>query len=274
MIKTIEEFRRLIPTVTGDSIEKYKSLIAEAALWLRTKIVGGRLMDRIELLEAGDELYDYAARVVAYNAYLRSIPLMDVIETDNGFAVVNDEKLAPASATRVENLIKGIRENLNEALERLIECLEDTPDLHADWSESPAFTIMYDSLIPTLRMFRRYGQFEGSYFEFIDSVPEMRAIITEKIEPAISREFMAQLLGEVRNNDISIYADIVEQLRRAMGAFYNRKETVGQRLVNQVREQLMREPDNYPVFRGSALYELITREQKKDDKYKSILVIL
>lgn len=275
MIADIETLKELIPTVTGSSFEKYKPCINEALQWMTRRIAGRQLMSRIMDLGKENELWQLTQKLVAYKAYLIAIPLMDVVETANGFAVVNDTLLAPASVQRVENLGKGITTLLEQTLETFIECLEDDDQYHADWSASPTFSIMYESYIPTLRMFRRYGTFRGSYSDFINSAASMRAIITEKIEPTISWELSKALLIMIRNGKIKPeYQDIVEGLRYAQASYHMKTDAAGERWVMQVCEKLMQDPDAYPEFKSSGLYKYITKEKAIDEKHKSILPII
>lgn len=279
MIKDIDTFRQLIPTVTGGTLDKYLQPIADAQEWLVSKIAGPKLMD--EILRAGEsdppaELFTLARRVVAYKAYIDAIPKMDVLETANGFAVVNDEKLVPASRERVNALIVSMSDSLMSALEALIEYLEDTPQYAEAWKSSPSYSIISDSLLPSLRLFRRYGRFDGNYLDFITSRPAMLAIQMKFIEPKVSRELLAEIISQIREDSLTdANRAILDDLRFALAGFYNSDPELGDASLCRVREVLEQSPSDYPAFEGSRLYRLIREaESREKSDNRSIFVMI
>ena len=95
-------------------------------------------------------------------AYLLGLPFFDLIETEAGFAVTRNETMAPASPERVKALKAGVEQWLSEAIERLLEYLEESPSYHEDWKGSETYSLLTETYIHTLREFRRYAPFEGS----------------------------------------------------------------------------------------------------------------
>lgn len=280
IIKNIERFRELIPTVTGKSLEKYTQPISDAAVWLRQQIVGPALMRVIEQMQdeaSVPELFTRAELVVAYKAYLIAIPKMDVIETSNGFAVVMDDKLAPASRDRVNALITSMQESLSFAVDDLIEYLEDSEEYRTDWIKSPAYMVTSDIYIPTLRTFRRYGTFPGGCLDFMAACTNLRSIIVKNIEPVISRELSAAILGEIRSGSISPQNEaIIGDLCQALAAFYNQDAQLGDMSVCRAREVVEDNPNDYPAFTGSIMYRriLANKENELKNKDKSIHVMI
>lgn len=220
IIDSIEKFRELIPTVTGSKLDKYTQPITDATEWLRRRIVGSALMRVIEQMqveESAPELFVHARLVVACKAYLLAIPKMDVIETANGFAVVNDEVHAPASRDRVHALTVSMTESLAEAVGGLIEFLEDS-DL-PEWRQSPAFTATVRNYLPTLRLFREYGSFKGGHLDYIDAQPTFRALIIKHIEPVVGIQRSADLLAQIVAGAI-VEAELIENIRLALAGYY------------------------------------------------------
>lgn len=276
LINDIETLKAMIPTVTGSSFEKYRHSLALAQEWFASEIAGRPLMDEILRMEdePSNTLLLLAKSVVAYKGYMDAIPQLDVLETNNGFAVVNDDALAPASRERVAALIRSMQSNLDAAVGQLLCLLEDSPQYHASWSQSPAFSIMYESYLPTLRMFRRYGTFAGTQFDFIAALPSIRGIITQKIEPVISAEYSGYLLEKSRNKQLSA-TDIpmLEELRYALAAFYNNSPDTAAAHLLRVRRRLEANPQTYPAFAASELYALIN-SPRADNQYPSIYTMI
>lgn len=236
IIETIEQFRDLIPTVTGKSLEKYTRSIADAEEWLRQRIVGTELMRVIEQEKVAEsELFKRARLVVACKAYLLAIPKMDVIETGNGFAVVNDDTLAPASRERVTALVASMKESLTDAVGGLIEFLEDDVEYRNLWRQSPAFTATVRNYLPTLRLFREYGVFNGGHLDYIDVQPVFHALIVKHIEPIVSPERSAALIAQVAAGTIAAAdAPLIESIRLALAGYYNGDMALGDTAMSRV----------------------------------------
>lgn len=63
------------------------------------------------------------ARIVAFDAFRSAIPHLDIILTPNGFGIVNNSNIAPASKKRVERLINSLLDNRdNEIEEQQAKC--------------------------------------------------------------------------------------------------------------------------------------------------------
>ena len=63
------------------------------------------------------------ARIVAFDAFRNAIPHLDLILTPNGFGIVNNSNIAPASKERVERLIASLLSNRDDEIEHLISLL-------------------------------------------------------------------------------------------------------------------------------------------------------
>ena len=85
---------------------------------------------RLRNSESGDELVQSQpsdeilmklkvtmARIVAFDAFRNAIPHLDLILTPNGFGIVNNSSIAPASKERVERLIASLLSNRDDEIE-------------------------------------------------------------------------------------------------------------------------------------------------------------
>lgn len=85
--------------------------IAEA--WLESRVV--KYADIAE----NESAMTYAKIIVANEGFRRAIPSLDLILTENGFGIVSDNNVAPASRDRVNALLDGLRAQVDEAIEAL-----------------------------------------------------------------------------------------------------------------------------------------------------------
>lgn len=75
-----------------------------------------------------DDVKDAAEAFVCYSASYEAIPALDLIATPNGFAVVNNQNLAPASKERVAALRESYRQSKSRYVSSLIVLLTRFPD--------------------------------------------------------------------------------------------------------------------------------------------------
>ena len=75
-----------------------------------------------------DDVKDAAEAFVCYSASYEAIPALDLIATPNGFAVVNNQNLAPASKERVAALRESYRQSKSRYVSALIVLLTRFPD--------------------------------------------------------------------------------------------------------------------------------------------------
>ena len=200
--------------------------------------------------------------------------MMDVLETANGFAVVASDTLAPASRDRVAALTAAMGENLNRALEHLVESLQ-LPQHRDRWQGSPAGTATAFSFFPSLRTFRLYSSFAGGYVNYMEAQPSIRRIILQHIEPRISRELSRQIIDQVQAGELSAAnGEIIEDLRMAVGSFFNGDAPAGESALCRVREALEANPENFPAFENSALYRRLLQAAARKPEQGSIYVML
>ena len=259
MLESLDLMQKYIPTIARGGIDRYRQAIADARSWIIATLLGREFMVEIEAMDREAELYRCTERLLAYKAYRLAIPKLDLVETANGFAVVDDEKLVPASRDRVAALVSSFEASITQAVGELLDYLEDTPMYRDLWSKAPAFTFMTDSFLPTLREFRRYGTFIGNNLDFMAARPAFQSVILRYIEPRISRELSLEILKEVAAGNLSeSHQRIIGDLKFSLAAYYNEKTELGEQSIARVRRQLEANPDAFPAFKGSELYAEIT----------------
>lgn len=272
LISDIDTLKLLIPTIVGEEFKKYSAFIESAEQWMEKEITGKDLYNKliappvvlpedateIQKAEVADlaKAVKFSQAVVAYKAYADGVPHFDLVETESGFAVVGTGNFAPASQQRVAALQAGMYRKLSEAIESLLEYLEDTTSLHDEWKGSPTYTLLSDTYIVTLREFCRFVFYSGNRMEFIALKPAMLNAIHLKIEPVISSELSEVIIEELRDDELSIpNEDIISDLRFAFANFTLSNEETALAYLMRVRKKLYANPDDYPAFRDSDIYQ-------------------
>ncbi|OFX52350.1 MAG: hypothetical protein A2066_00215 [Bacteroidetes bacterium GWB2_41_8] len=275
LVNTIDKMTKVIPTIVDDDLSKFDAYLVDARRWLKREITGSDLYDLLETIlvaelpaEPTDEqraafaqdtyLLALAEAIIAYKAYYEAIPFIDLIGTSSGFAVTRTDTKAPASKERVEALRQATLKSVGETIENLLEFLEEHEDYHDEWKGSPAYSMLSDTFILTVREFRKYAQFDGSRLEWIKLHPQMMNAIRLKIDPRISSDLSDQILEQLRDGDLTDKNKaILENLRFAFANFTIGNNDLAESYLVRVRNVIMKKPDDYPAFRDSDLYASI-----------------
>jgi hypothetical protein len=253
IISSIDTLKQYIPTIAGNDFAKYTQYVDDAEAWLMKEITGKLLFDIIN--EDNEELLDYARAIVANKAYGDGIPFFDLVENESGFAVVSNTNLAPASQQRVAALQAATYRKLDEAVESLLEYLEETVSFHDEWKGSPAYTLLSNLYLTTVKEFRRYVVYPGSRREFMVLKPEMLNAINLKIAPVISQQLSDQIIEQLRDDDLTEdNKAILENLRFSFANFTMKQEDTAQLYLSKVRRLIVTSPDKYQAFRDSEIY--------------------
>ncbi len=255
----IEAIRKYLPTVIHSEYSKYESEIREANRWLKNEITGSALWGLMEGESFNDpDLNELCESVVARKAYLEGIPSFDLTETSGGFVVTRNENQAPASPERVKALKQGIEKRLTDAIESLIQYLEENTQYHDGWKGSPTYAMITETYIHSLTKFRRYAPWTGSRLQWVAARPAMLSVIKLKIEPVISAELSDEIIEQLRDDDLSESNTLIlENLRFAFANFVVGQEETGKSYLYRVRKRLIASPADFPAWENSELYAAI-----------------
>ena len=135
------------PVIFDDALDvAQNALVAE--------IIGTALESQLEQRQIADaRLLKLCQRVISQQAFLSSIPDMDLILTDAGFGVVNNEQMTMASRERVQALSANLKLKLDDGKDALILYLLRT-STYEDWRGTEEFARLSDGLILTFAEFK------------------------------------------------------------------------------------------------------------------------
>lgn len=272
---SINIIKKYIPTIVNNDFGKYKSEVTEANSWFKKEMTGSNLYEIITAAIAAEEtpethkkIIQLSEAVVSRKAYLAGIPTYDLTETASGFVITRNENQAPASPERVKKLEDAISLRLTDAIEDLLEFLEETEAYHEDWKGSPTYTLLTDTYIQTLRDFRRYAPFAGSRLDWIAAKPNMFNIIRLNIWPVISQELSDQIIEQIRDAELSEKNKIIiEDLRFAFANLLANNPEAGNSYLMRIRKRLLANPADFPAFNTSELHTSIIAQNI--NKYSS-----
>ena len=203
------------------------------------------------------------AKVEAYiyrNAAHRALPHLDLVLTDNGFAVVSNSNLAPASRDRVAALQERLREEKDDARDLLLFALCETEA----WRTSDECRRLRSTLLWCPMICRRYGVTapEGRpvYLrEFLALLPQIEAAHYEvaRIVSVEQAHWLLQHQDEYDRTDTTGDARIIlrEHCRRLMSALITGRRDSVRALTTRLQEFLNLRADELPEYNGSTKFQ-------------------
>ena len=125
IITSDEQLRKYIPnlfaTAQGETpfFDRLLPWLQTAERWLFSQFVGDDYADTFLSLDENEPVRLTAAAVVVHEAFMRAVPSLDLVLTPNGFGIVSNQNVAPASRDHVAWLIALLEELAALRVERI-----------------------------------------------------------------------------------------------------------------------------------------------------------
>ncbi|MDD4778730.1 MAG: hypothetical protein PHV53_10650 [Fermentimonas sp.] len=280
MIQNIDDFVKYIPTARGTHYEDIAPFLEEAKIWIEQEFFGKDLISAIETEESTDSKKTVDS-IICLKAYSTAIPFLDVIQTSNGFAVVNNTNQAPASKERVERLLKHVQERLYFHVDNLIACIEAKPEYLEKWRLFSRFEKLTDLVYWSGNEFLQYcGDSIESVANIADAIKNnipykdlqrMRSLITgfqyQEISSYISRVYFDDLINKRR------LGTLTDEERKLMGnlkiivALYIRNNSFkAEEQLKHIVNSMVTNIDNFPLYKGSEEYKVKISERYQNQQ--------
>ena len=187
LITTDAQLRMLIPnvlaTVEGEPtlIEKLYPYLETTEQWAIDTFVPETIFDEIAEADSfgPNERFRFPLeKLVACHAYMTAIPSLDLVLTPNGFGIVSNQNVVPASRERVERLITSLEAQRDSAIEALILRLSS----REEWRESSQGKYFAATMFPFLNLCRRLAISEHiwhSYQQLHDRLIKIENVLAE-----------------------------------------------------------------------------------------------
>ena len=152
LINDNDTLRKYVPntlkTVAGELslFDKIQYHLLQAEQWLTATFVSSDTMSRIRSYSDSTPLLHYCRIITAAEAMLHAVPQLDLILTPNGFGIVSNQNVIPASKERIERLLLSLEKQRDDALAVILTLL---PNAH-HWTASEQFNYFAATMFPTL----------------------------------------------------------------------------------------------------------------------------
>lgn len=246
LIKDNEELMKYLnnclSTVQGEKtlFEKMRYYIALSQTWVHMNVIDINI-------DIAKEVEEKIKAVIAYDAFHRAIPSLDLVLTPNGFGVVSNQNIAPASRERVD----GLRFALITERDALIAQIWHYCRGNDEFCDSQVGKHLSSSVLQNIQ--------DTTYFDHnisFDGFREMRSIarscelhLRDKVvSPILMARLRSGLIRKNLNESEAVLADLIityliDYVRAKKMDLEFKHDT--ERIVNTIRE----DPELYDTWR-------------------------
>ena len=170
LIKTDETLRRFMPnvfaTAKGETplFDKLTPWLTASEQWLAEKICGEDTLAEIVALDDMNVVKMLASQIVVSDAVRCAVPSLDLVLTPNGFGIVSNTNVAPASKERVERLMASLLDMRDKAVEQLLNQLP----LMQSWTASAQCRWFTATLFPNIDLVSLCGFTEHRWEKYLE----------------------------------------------------------------------------------------------------------
>lgn len=208
------------------------------------------------------------AKLIASEALRRAIPSLDLVLTPNGFGVVSNQNIAPASKERVDRLIASLADYRDECIGNLISALGG----ESQWLTSSQATFFSETLFPDLAIVDSVGNVQGCRWDkYLELRPQVIDLEASLAEEWLSPEMMSALRSENLRGDLTEKrSEIVRQVK-AQVVGYLRSGSFNSRRLADIVNYIRLNPEFFSEWHQSETAKLfappVFRNKKKASGY-------
>ena len=268
LINNDDTLRQYLPnvfaTVKGEVslFDKVKVDIDLAQNWAVNTFTGEVLFSDICSRSADDPLRILSAKLIVTEALRRAIPSLDVVLTPNGFGVVSNQNIAPASKERVDRLIGSLADYRDECIANLLPALVG----ESQWLTSSQASFFGESLFPDLAITDQVKGTGSKWERYLALRPKILDIEASLAEEFFSPELMVRLKKEVlRKTHTADIARVINAIRGQVVDLLN-GGSIRMRDMIDVVNHIRRYPNLFPEWHASETAKLFAPPIFKNKK--------
>lgn len=251
----------VVETVEGETplFDKIRPQLEITEQWLHDTIVGDTLID--------EEKNKMVCTIIACEAFRRSVPSLDLILTPNGFGIVSNNNVAPASKERIERLMASLGDLRDKAITALLNVLRQDSDwlqsAQGQWLASSFFVLPDEDTTAASAAVRTDDKWEGFLMLREKARPIEQAIAEKWLGQALTARLRATLASDPHGtSDVVALARTVRQL--VIDELLSGKRPVKNldRCVNYIRNN----STLYPEWQSDPVAELFEEKWRFQNK--------
>lgn len=259
LINSLEDFVKCIPTASGTEWDAIKPHVETAQIDLVLNLLGADLNTALIALQSTEAARLVVNKLLAVKSYHAAIPFVDLVQTENGFAVVSNSNLSPASKERVERLIAWCEQQIDGLTDLLIKIVMGNAQLLTKWTLFTEFTSIVNCLFITGQDFAGFTNSKEKLrrAEFLSYNAQLLVWQENIIAPVISKNYLTQLISEIRTQTFTQgSANIIHYCKMVLSALVAGNVEQADSLLCKVSNLLDANLATYTVYAASPEYAL------------------
>lgn len=210
LFNTTAEIKQFITVGTNFSPEAVEPYLAPAAERYLRPWLEGQLDELVTAYNAGplspplDALLPYVQRALINLAFWHYAPTAHLLINDAGISVATSEVFKPASMGKATEFRDELIAAGFDAIEPMLEFLEDNVVDYPIWAVSPAPTRNRELFINTSRVFSDSYPLKEGRRTFEHLRPLMKQVETFNILPILGQTYFDEIKFEILNDSLSI----------------------------------------------------------------------
>lgn len=268
LINNDDTLRQYMPnvfaTVKGEVslFDKVKVDIDLAENWVIQTFVSTKTFNTICEFSDDNPIKVITAKLIASEAISRAIPSLDLVLTPNGFGVVSNQNVAPASKERVDRLIGSLADYRDDCIANLLPALVGT----SQWLTSSQASFFGETLFPDLAITEQVKGTVSKWERYLALRPKILDIEASLAEEFFSPELMARLRNEVlRKTHTADLARVINAIRGQVVDLLN-GGSIRMRDMIDVVNHIRCNPDLFPEWHDSETAKLFSPPIFKNKK--------
>ena len=205
LITTDIELRKYLPnvlaTVDGEAslYDKLDFFLSTSERWLAEHFTGTTVLLEISAMDEADPMRQLACQIIVADAFCRAIPSLDLVLTPNGFGIVSNNNIAPASADRVNRLVESLNTNRDLLLNQLLLLLSKS----TNWVCSVQGQFFAATLFPRFDLVALHGKNTNVWHAYQSLRLQLVSIEDGLADKYISRELYQRFRQHVLSQTVS-----------------------------------------------------------------------
>lgn len=229
-------------TVKGEVslFDKIKVDIDLAENWVIETFVSAKTFNTICGYADDNPIKIITAKLIASEALRRAIPSLDLVLTPNGFGVVSNQNIAPASKERVDRLIGSLADYRDDCIANLLPALVGA----SQWLNSSPASFFGETLFPDIAITEQVKGIGSKWERYLELRSQVVYLEASLAEEWFSPELMSALRSEnLRESLTSKRAVAVEQIKAQLVAYLKAGSFNSRRLADIVNYIRLNEND-------------------------------
>ena len=258
LINNDDTLRQYLPnvfaTVKGEVslFDKIKVDIDLAENWVIETFVSSKTFNTICGYVEDNPIKIITAKLIASEALRRAIPSLDLVLTPNGFGVVSNQNIAPASKERVDRLIASLTDYRDECIGNLLPAIVGA----SQWLTSSQASFFGETLFPDLAITDQVKGTGSKWERYLALRPMILDIEASLAEEFFSPELMVRLRNEVlRKTHTADLARVINAIRGQVVDLLN-GGSIRMRDMIDVVNHIRRYPNLFPEWHDSETAKL------------------